>query len=80
MAGVTNHRDSSAGEPRSAEGILLSADGIDKLTDISETLDEIRDDIAWWLKNNRQEQWGPIQPITSRACPKIRLHGIGRSG
>lgn len=65
MAGVTNNRESNAGEEGSAERLILSTDGVDKLTGIRETLDEIRDDIGWWLKNNRQEQWGPIQPITS---------------
>lgn len=47
------------------EHVIVDIDGLDELSAIREALDGIRDDVAWWLRNHRQEQWLPVQPITS---------------
>lgn len=47
------------------ERVIVNIDGLDELGSIREALDGIRDDIEWWIKNHRREQWVPMQPITS---------------
>lgn len=43
----------------------LSIEALEELSAIRETLDRIREDIDWSLKNQRREQWLPVQLITS---------------
>lgn len=52
-------------DDRGAERVIVDIDGLQELSAIREALDGIREDIDWWLKNHRREQWLPIQPITS---------------
>lgn len=42
-----------------------------ELASLRQTLDEIRDDIAWWMKNNQKDEWQPIQPITSMPADSL---------
>jgi hypothetical protein len=49
----------------SVERVIVNIDGLDELSAIREALDGIREDIDWWIKNHRREQWAPIQRITS---------------
>jgi hypothetical protein len=59
-------RDPSDGHEHAMERLTEQLDSVgQELAGIRETLDTIRDDIAWWLKNQRREQWLPVQPITS---------------
>jgi hypothetical protein len=51
---------------------------LEKMGDVEQELafmraeiDGIREDIAWWLKNNAKEQWVPIQPITSMSMDPL---------
>jgi hypothetical protein len=63
---MPTNREPIDGNENAIERLTEQLDNVgQELAGIRETLDTIRDDIAWWLKNQRREQWLPVQPITS---------------
>lgn len=61
MTRSSNERTDGA----NADGVSVTIDGFAELSAIRETLDAIRDDIAWWINNHRDDHWLPVQPIAS---------------
>ncbi|HET6884200.1 MAG TPA: hypothetical protein VFI31_28865 [Pirellulales bacterium] len=62
---MSHSRETGAGDDDDTERVIVNIDGLEELTAIRESLDGIREDFDWWLKNHRREQWLPMQPITS---------------
>lgn len=48
-----------------SDRVIVTIDGLEELSAIREALDDIRENLSWWLNNHRREQWLPVQPITS---------------
>ncbi|HUY87323.1 MAG TPA: hypothetical protein VMV10_01180 [Pirellulales bacterium] len=57
---------SSADDGNSIEHLVEKLAGVEwELAGIRQILDAIRDELAWWQKNSRSDEWTPVQPITS---------------
>ncbi len=62
---MSQHRESDICHDDGTDRVIVNIDGLEELAAIREALDGIREDLDWWLKNHRREQWTPMQPITS---------------